>query len=56
MAIIQIKGYQCERCNHVWSPRSNKDDEIPVICPRCKTPYWNKPRKNKIKKRGNSKK
>lgn len=50
MAIIQIKGYQCDRCEHKWPPRSMKDDEEPIICPACKTPYWNRERKNRSKK------
>jgi DNA-directed RNA polymerase subunit RPC12/RpoP len=37
-------GYRCERCSHEWVP---KDAEIePSVCPKCKSPYWNKPRKN----------
>jgi predicted Zn-ribbon and HTH transcriptional regulator len=59
MAIItNLKGYECDRCGHRWVPRS-KLDELPTICPKCKSPYWNKPRqfvktdspkKSKIKK------
>ena len=45
--IIKLKGYECERCNHKWIPRSK---ETPVICPECKSPYWNKPKKHKSKK------
>jgi len=43
MAVIKMRGYQCERCNHKWTPRT-KIDELPTICPRCKSPYWNKQR------------
>ena len=32
-----------ERCEHEWIPRKKK--ETPVICPECKSPYWNKPKK-----------
>tara|TARA_Y100000310_G_scaffold284286_1_gene306973 strand:+ start:153 stop:299 length:147 start_codon:yes stop_codon:yes gene_type:complete len=42
---IKIKGYQCERCKHEWVPRNK--EETPIICPRCKSPYWNKPRQKK---------
>jgi Zn finger protein HypA/HybF involved in hydrogenase expression len=45
MAEIQISGYKCERCDHTWVPR-NHDDE-PRVCPKCKSPYWNVPRKKK---------
>lgn len=50
MAKIQItvNGFLCERCGHKWIPRT-KIDEDPIICPKCKSPYWNKPRKNKKK-------
>jgi len=47
MAVIKISGYRCERCGHEWTPR-NKEE--PLVCPKCKSPYWNKPRKNKPKK------
>ena len=45
MVKVQIWGYRCERCEHEWVPR-NKDEE-PRVCPRCKSPYWDKPRKPK---------
>lgn len=43
MAEIKLKGFRCERCGHVWRP--NDDDIRPRICPRCKSPYWDVPRK-----------
>ena len=42
---IIFKGFKCERCSHEWVPRNK--EEYPIICPKCKSPYWNKPRKNK---------
>lgn len=39
---IKLKGFKCERCSHKWIPRIKKK---PIICPKCKSPYWNKPRK-----------
>ncbi len=42
--ILKVKGYKCERCEHEWIPRKKK--EYPTICPICKSPYWDKPRKN----------
>jgi predicted Zn-ribbon and HTH transcriptional regulator len=38
-----VKKLKCLRCGWSWYPR------IPdvIICPRCKSPYWNRPRKNK---------
>lgn len=44
MGIVKLDGYSCERCEHEWVPRS-KIDELPTICPKCKSPYWNKPRR-----------
>ncbi|MEK6862044.1 MAG: hypothetical protein AABY07_08830 [Nanoarchaeota archaeon] len=44
MGEIQIKGYICERCKHTWTPRDEKE---PRVCPKCKSPYWNVPRKKK---------
>ncbi len=46
---ITLAGFKCERCSHEWIPR-NKGEE-PAVCPKCKSPYWNKPRKNKIKEK-----
>lgn len=44
--IIKSKGYKCERCEHSWIP---KKKSYPIICPNCKSPYWNKPRRKKKK-------
>jgi len=47
---IMMKGYGCERCGHEWVPRT-KIDEDPTICPKCKSPYWNKPRISPTKRK-----
>ena len=39
---IEVEGFQCERCGHKWIPRGKEE---PSVCPNCKSPYWNKPRK-----------
>ena len=44
MARILIKGFLCERCKYRWVPRQSTKKE-PKICPKCKSAYWNKPRK-----------
>ena len=48
---VNIEGYKCERCGHIWVPRiyeiEKKKD--PVICPKCKSPYWNTPRRGSKK-------
>ena len=41
MGRVKLEGYRCERCNHIWVPR---DEEIPRVCPKCKSPYWDIPR------------
>lgn len=40
---ITVMGYICERCDHEWIPRDFESE--PRVCPKCKSPYWNKPRK-----------
>jgi len=47
---ITVLGYRCERCRHEWVPRgvdtaAKKPPPEPRVCPKCKSPYWNKPRK-----------
>jgi NADH pyrophosphatase NudC (nudix superfamily) len=42
MARITLQGFQCERCGHKWVPR---EDETPRVCPKCKSPYWDRPRR-----------
>jgi predicted Zn-ribbon and HTH transcriptional regulator len=32
----------CTRCGHQWWPRM---EEPPRICPKCKSPYWDVPRR-----------
>jgi len=41
---ITFDGYGCERCGHKWLPRN---DNAPIVCPKCKSPYWNMPKKIK---------
>ena len=41
MKTITILGYECERCGHKWTPRL----DMPTVCPKCKSPYWNKEKK-----------
>jgi len=36
-----IQTYKCLRCGHVWVPRKK---EKPRVCPKCKSPYWDKPK------------
>jgi rubrerythrin len=39
-----VRFWVCERCQHEWLPRQQGDPE-PKVCPKCKSPYWNRPRK-----------
>lgn len=53
MVPIEVWGFRCERCEHQWAPRAGfvKATEPepsfapPKVCPRCKSPYWDIPRK-----------
>ena len=40
---ITVMGCRCERCDYEWIPRDLAVE--PEACPKCKSPYWNKPRK-----------
>ena len=44
MAHILIEGFLCERCQYRWVPHRSTKNE-PKICPKCKSAYWNRPRK-----------
>ena len=41
---ITVMGFRCERCSHEWIPRDAEQE--PAVCPKCKSPYWNRPRKS----------
>ncbi len=43
MPKLQLWGYRCERCGHDWLPRAQEQE--PRVCPKCKSPYWNQPRR-----------
>ena len=49
MGTIKLEGYVCERCEHKWVPRETTIEE-PKVCPKCKSPYWNTPRKSEERK------
>lgn len=38
---IEVEGFRCTRCGHEWVPRK---DEHPRVCPKCKSPFWDKER------------
>ena len=39
-----VEGFKCERCSHEWIPRMK---ENPRVCPKCHSPYWDKPKNSK---------
>jgi hypothetical protein len=39
---IEVEGFRCARCGHEWVPRRRTED--PRVCPRCKSPYWDRER------------
>ena len=41
---ITVWGWRCERCGHEWAPRT---ENIPKICPKCKSNYWDRPPKKR---------
>jgi Zn finger protein HypA/HybF involved in hydrogenase expression len=43
MVKVQVWAYKCERCDHVWMPR--EEGVAPKVCPKCKSPYWDRPRR-----------
>ena len=43
---ITVMGFRCDRCGHEWIPRGEVAAAEPKVCPKCKSPYWNRPRKN----------
>ena len=55
MGTITIQAYRCDRCGHEWAPRQSLSAStvipLPKVCPKCKSPYWNTPRRRpKIEK------
>jgi len=40
---IKIPKLKCKRCGYKWIPRK---EEV-IVCPRCKSPYWNVERRKK---------
>ena len=51
IALVQIEGYQCERCGYRWGPRDGTGrwpENNPKYCPKCRSQYWNKPREHNL--------
>lgn len=39
---MKLPTYTCVRCGHTWIPRT---PDKPIVCPKCKSPYWDIPKK-----------
>jgi DNA-directed RNA polymerase subunit RPC12/RpoP len=51
MPQITLKGYLCERCGHKWLPKDETMKDKPKVCPKCKSPYWDTPRRLNVAKK-----
>ena len=41
---LALPTLTCLRCDHSWYPRTPRS---PKVCPRCKSPYWNREREKR---------
>ena len=41
LGMVPLVGCRC-RCGHEWLPRDK--NEKPRVCPKCKTPNWDRPK------------
>jgi hypothetical protein len=44
IGFVQLTGCRC-RCGHEWLPHGNNEPggfERPRVCPKCKTPNWDR--------------
>jgi len=46
IGVVTLAGCRC-RCGHEWRPREMS--EKPRVCPKCKSPNWDRPKKFAIK-------
>jgi Zn finger protein HypA/HybF involved in hydrogenase expression len=47
---IKFRGFKCLRCGHEWVPNRHDAKGHPIppkVCPKCASPYWDKPRGQK---------
>ena len=47
VARITVDEFTCERCGYAWIARVVPASQQPARCAKCKSPYWNSPRKPK---------
>lgn len=46
IGMVMLLAARC-RCGHEWLPREKGDR--PRVCPKCKSPYWDRPKHQKAK-------
>lgn len=39
---VKLPQLHCHRCGHRWTPRKNEVR----LCPKCNSPYWDRPRRS----------
>jgi site-specific DNA-methyltransferase (adenine-specific) len=44
---LNLPTLSCLRCEHVWYPNR---PSTPKVCPKCKSPYWDKPKDYQVQK------
>jgi predicted Zn-ribbon and HTH transcriptional regulator len=47
LGLVLLPGCRC-RCGHEWLPRG---EEKPRVCPKCKSPNWDRPKQFKRKQK-----
>ena len=48
IGMVMLLGARC-RCGHEWLPRSRDGNgavERPIVCAKCKSPRWDKPKRD----------
>ena len=43
---MSVTVWVCSRCGHEWQSR---EDTKPICCARCKSPFWDRPRRQAVK-------
>ncbi len=39
---VKLTKLKCKRCKYEWYPKAER---LPVRCPKCGSPYWDKERR-----------
>ena len=39
---FMVRAFRC-RCGHEWVPANLRQAARPRVCPKCKSPYWDRP-------------